>query len=1354
MHRHGRVQRHRRKRVNPDVRLSSSLRDYDSHNRNGHVNSTNHNDLVLSLSEPEASHAPVVPTGANRAPVLQAPHVPGTVSSTCSTDGARRDQPPCSVERAQSPPREVSDVPGTQVDCVCVEPPPQQRENSEEPVREQEDVCDDFLEEVSADTIHNLIEQLSSETVFSHSLLELCENTDEDTGFDDTDFNSSSDDESVDNNQQTTTPLNADDQHTFNNMRIISSRLTRILPRKITKASFTAILTLYGKSRFTLVAYKHIVKLMKEFRPLPSATSIRTRLFPYIVENLLVPSTTVQFPSKTAETGTVQQVLQGGARSTQAVAGNNNRAVVILPSSWARFDIQCIHILSDIVCLERCRCFPSPRAHDVRIEASQRVAKKNSFSTQPVSLWINKDGVPYQALVGTTVSVHTYSDQVLPIPISSTSTLSLKSKMYDGEECKYFDATVLCSFTVNHSITAGSWIAKGLPMMSAIAGLHSFVNDTVQYLERLIVDRHNVSDNNDAERHQCDQSGERPSAVLPNGSPISIKPGDLLTFMTARCTSSKPLLVVFVNRFWRSRLHDTRQLLLFITVSADGNLCHFPLSSFGLPSFKSDRKAQVQEAEQECKTTGCLPDGTTYYMYRILLYADDFNARSPLFPRGSVGGVYMSPAGLPLRSHKSQSTVRILSLSPSNVSTNYVIDYLIEDLVNGCINGLDCIDAFGSRVRCFFEIMGFVADYPASAAVVDVLGHIASAPCTHCTYRLVRSALFSRYAFSTQMTSSNSAFRRSQRRTSSIRSASIPSDDANYLGMKPGGKEVLENAGVSPLLKLCAAYNDAINESTTVAPHNSTELDGYNINIVAPDHLLTGLMKGVLFCTFMHLSDTSDGDLLQIYLKAALLDFGFQSQTLLFKDKKLVPGLTMSMIYAIFLVLPAILRALHLSNNLPTMNLIKHLHCFMCLGLWWPCADSDGIEPWVFIQGEGKDLYHDALHKVATNYVREVDRYVRKNPALARMVDRPNTHRILELTSHTLRLYSHILFVTELVFEATHQPLKFFLARNNTSNSHLHSVHIVLVKDWLIRIWCLWSKYKSTKGDDSRSTLERDAAMYGLVRLFCGAEFDKVNWSDSRFSGEYEQLKAHICDLMSGTLEEVLEEWYSDASIRYDVEGVWDKPKANVKHKSIKFVLEQTQFIDACIDDLSSLLNVPRQKLSTIPQATYRRGFGSSTTCPHERLIPGDVVQVLTNHSKDTQCLITPSDTQRGEISFYVIGAIIADKTQSSQGLWLLVRPCEVDRTHRLQLPNYNSDLIVPMFTGNFFKETSSVRRGYSFLSLTCRVRKVGLLHNCTEDGGCSFNRRDRTVHHSTTTLNGGHFFLIPRSLGYPPRRS
>ena len=93
--------------------------------------------------------------------------------------------------------------------------------------------------------------------------------------------------------------------------------------------------------------------------------------------------------------------------------------------------------------------------------------------------------------------------------------------------------------------------------------------------------------------------------------------------------------------------------------------------------------------------------------------------------------------------------------------TNHVLDFIIDDIVEGSTTGFPCVDAFSNKLRVFFDVLGFIGDYPASNAVVDTAGQSAIAPCTHCSFVRSNNTGMSVYAFSTSITSSNSTYRRS-----------------------------------------------------------------------------------------------------------------------------------------------------------------------------------------------------------------------------------------------------------------------------------------------------------------------------------------------------------------------------------------------------------------------------------------------------------------------------------------------------------------------------------------------------------------------------------------------------------------
>ena len=622
------------------------------------------------------------------------------------------------------------------------------------------------------------------------------------------------------------------------------------------------------------------------------------------------------------------------------------------------------------------------------------------------------------------------------------------------------------------------------------------------------------------------------------------------------------------------------------------------------------------------------------------------------------------------------------------------------------------------------------------------------APCTHCSFVLLRSLIRSRYAFSTLINSCNIMFRRTQSRTHSIRSAEFLGTDAKMLGLKEGDVSTLHEKGRYPLLRLAAVFNSKLLTRSRPSPFNGCTKDGYDLNIIAPDHLLTGLMKGILYCTFTHMAKKRDCDRLQILLKASLLEFGFQTQSLFFRNKKLVPGLSMSMMYAIFTVMPALLSSIGALRTLPTKTLIINIHTFCCLGFRWPSSAIDGIEAWNFVHGVNKRPYHTALHRIASNFVNSVDRYVQKNPKLGRFVDRPNTYRLIELTVHTLPLYNHLLYVCELVFEAAHQPLKFLLSRNNTANSHINSVQVILVKDWLQRIWTLWSIWKSSESDAH----DRTSAMLSLMRLFCGVQFDSVQWDREHMSEYKKQIEDHIVSVLSGTVEKIFKEWFDEHSMHGSSEGAWYP----LKYDTLPTLQgAERQCVEAVMMDLGTVLDVNVSQFKVLSEIAFRRRGTSTSSTGHEKIGVGDVVQVLQTFNIRSSRFVQMSDDVQGNLNYFVVSAILESTNRS---IWLITKRCSLSTSPvpTPQIPSYNEPLLTKAIIPPSFVSTSHTPHatGFSYIPASSNVRKVGVVHNCKADKGCVFSIPNRTARHSRTTLQGGNFFLITRSSGYPPRRS
>lgn len=232
-----------------------------------------------------------------------------------------------------------------------------------------------------------------------------------------------------------------------------------------------------------------------------------------------------------------------------------------------------------------------------------------------------------------------------------------------------------------------------------------------------------------------------------------------------------------------------------------------------------------------------LLDETPYVVYRIILYCYDFQKSSALYPKGSAGGCYFLHIFLPPEDRRSKSSVRIISLTPPEVSTNGVLNYITSDLVNAVMNGVDSTTLLGEYVEVFIDPVAFIGDYPASAETIDVIGHVARAPCTLCTFRRLHETETSgsRFGYTSGVHSRNSAFISHEDRQRSLRNANLPDPDASRLGMISCKKNSDRRC---PLLHLKRSLEENISRAARTEDGIaivSYIFDAYRSNLIVPD---------------------------------------------------------------------------------------------------------------------------------------------------------------------------------------------------------------------------------------------------------------------------------------------------------------------------------------------------------------------------------------------------------------------------------------------------------------------------------------------------------------------------------------
>ena len=299
----------------------------------------------------------------------------------------------------------------------------------------------------------------------------------------------------------------------------------------------------------------------------------------------------------------------------------------------------------------------------------------------------------------------------------------------------------------------------------------------------------------------------------------------------------------------------------------------------------------------------------------------------------------------------------------------------------------------------------------------------------------------------------------------------------------------------------------------------------------------------------------------------------------------------------------------------------------------------------------------------------------------------------------------------------------------------------MLAKDWLLRLWSLWSIYK----DSGESDNDRKFALLGILRLLGGVEVDNVNWFAEGTKDTLHDAKLYVSHLFEGVIEKRLNKWYGDVHFTE-----LSKPRWELVYpvKLVSQSTEKVEFLEDVVQTLSKFTLSQSQDVVLFNRASLQRGFGSKSLGPHERLMLGDVIQFLLPQGFGSGVFLSSLHDQGGTPYFFVIGALL--QTAGGQP-WACIKQCfKHTSVLNTQIPCFKEEPLVRVSTANFYQSDISVP--YHFVQLTGKVKKVGVIHDCSS-GNCSYPS-STTVRHSVHTLEAGFFFILPRSMGYPPRRS
>ena len=397
-----------------------------------------------------------------------------------------------------------------------------------------------------------------------------------------------------------------------------------------------------------------------------------------------------------------------------------------------------------------------------------------------------------------------------------------------------------------------------------------------------------------------------------------------------------------------------------------------------------------------------------------------------------------------------------------------------------------------------------------------------------------------------------------------------------------------------------------------------------NLNVPpVPDHCVTGVIKNLLVCWFLHFETDKERASCEIKILHSLSQNGLPGTSNVLKWDKhgkfvSVENISMTSLYTILFVASNVLQNDPAYYTNPLTNLFVQLDKVVSTMFFFPLeTDSDETS-----QQTTLDNYYGKLQDDAQLYIRNCAEFHRLNPRLSSPLDKPNIHRLLELCYHTFPHYGHEFHVSELVLEMAHRNFKTWIEKNRNSLSHLSAVERSLCEDRLNRIYILLH-------DAFTDSYSSQHSKVCLRKLFLG---DKASFLDSSNPRD-----AVFLEDVDETLRSFLQQPFqkqllggSDTEF-FDVHGkrVW-KAVHNISENTISSELQlEIDQLSKNIQHSSTTFSTSSPRLvrtaSLVYESTITQPHLSSKTYSHHTIFSSTAIVANITDSQLDSSIIFPS---------------------------------------------------------------------------------------------------------------------------------
>ena len=683
----------------------------------------------------------------------------------------------------------------------------------------------------------------------------------------------------------------------------------------------------------------------------------------------------------------------------------------------------------------------------------------------------------------------------------------------------------------------------------------------------------------------------------------------------------------------------------------------------------------------------------------------------------------MSVLGCNIRTRNTSGGVRVLTIVPYGHDSNEVLLKVMDDIIYGVTNGIPSVDAYGNRVLIFLDNVTIFGDTLKINAITDTMGHSALSFCNYCFVRKQNVENGPSYCYTTMVNGRTIPFQRLDEKSDILRQLRLTNNEKALFGMTSTSDE---NASDIPTVYMSnkllekRAKIPNTNEGTPVVSHLFESSRSIS---VAPDHLITGLISNLIEMCLHSLPSVAEIWKFQSFVlsTSAENNLPMEGSFVLITDNSFrgISTLSMSTLYVLLLCSTAYFRTplSPVDGNVRPFSMCKTLQDYVSLFYYWPTKYYDLDNEIDSVRGDNGHKYLSSLHTLSQSFVESSSSFIKEDGNNCRLLDKPNIHRLLELTVTTLPLFGHGRILSELVFEMVHFFFKKWFEENPHSDSHLSAIDLALSRNWCSNFYVAYNIYRF--GTDS----ERPLASNSLLRLVFGQQVLEHIEPPQCLKGLFEEffqrldglfkppVKTLLEDCVPSTFIDSMQEYRCNNSIKTcsleDNRLCW----------GLEIISEHLQL------DLETAKNEFRlfENCSLITIDKYKSG---SHSYPYRTIKVGTAVTVLVPTESDSEHLIISNNQQTSTNCKRLLTAVM----------------------YIMNLRHHNWIIGLRMIPQGGFHAVS--KHDVIVIRISTCVQRVGLVHQCTSE--CNIQQGRLTVH-KNGLLDGGLFKVLLRKDGFPP---